>query len=98
MSLNILPVFLDIFSGVIIESFFGCGTFDKKIEGINVSHFINDLNEEIITQTFDPMTIIFGPRFLESGIRKKDREISKKIKIMRKFAEETTKKRLKEVQ
>ena len=69
-----------------LECFFGLSFSHQKINDMSVSKFINDLNADINAQTYDPLSILFGKKFLELGLREKDRSVNERIKIIREFS------------
>ena len=48
-----------------------------------MSTFMNELVIESISQGTDPLGLLLGEKFLNLGIRQKDRETNRKIKIYR---------------
>jgi hypothetical protein len=52
-----------------------------------------DVNE----QGFEPVALALGPKFLELGLRAKDRDITRRVKLFRDYALKTIDDRVKEL-
>ena len=72
-------MFSYIFSDVVLRIFLGI-TNEEKIEGIQIGIFVKKLIDEVASNGFtDVLGILLGKKFMNLGLRKSDRSISKKI-------------------
>jgi hypothetical protein len=69
-----------------------------KIEGKTLAHFMRGLMDELFYQTIDPVSIILGVKFVELGLREKDRKCNKKLKAFREFVTNFVHNRLYEIE
>jgi cytochrome P450 len=69
----------------------------KKLDGLDISKFLNKLMGDVDTQTFELPAVLFGMKFLELGLRAKDRDVNRRIRLFRSFAFDLIKRRVAEL-
>ena len=67
---------------------------NDQIEGLNSAEFGNRLLDDVSSLSVDPIAFLLGRRFVEAGFRAKDREINRRITIMRAYAREKIRARI----
>lgn len=67
--MNILQVFETITADIMVQLFFGSDMEGKLIEGEPVAVCISELVGEAYNSSFEPITLIFGIKFLALGLR-----------------------------
>lgn len=80
------------------ESFFGIETTKEKIKDKPAAIFLSNLMKEINQQTFKIPSLLLGEKYLELGLTAKDKMINSDLKIIKEFAKEKIKSRLKLLQ
>lgn len=91
---KLVNFFLSILGNFMMRFFFGGDIRGKTLDGIDLSTFLNTLMGDVNAQGFELPAILFGKRFLELGIRAKDRDVSRRVKIFREFAFELIRQRV----
>lgn len=81
-----------------MECFFGSQSANEKIEGQPLSLFMIQLIIDVSSQSFEPISMLLGTKFLNLGLREKDRSINKRIKLLRQMASMLINKRLTELE
>jgi hypothetical protein len=66
-----------------MKFFFGVDIRGKTIDGQKISTFLGQLVGDVNIQGFELPAILFGQKFLELGLRKNDRDISRRVKLFR---------------
>ena len=84
------------FSSVILEIFLG-GSKHEIIAGQQAGHFVNQLSNDLYTQSFVPINLILGPKFLELGITESQRELKKRVSIYKGWGHEFIRKRTEQI-
>lgn len=77
-----------------LECFFGSESTNEKIKGESVATFLNKLSADLTLQNFELPILLFGSKFAELGLRKKDKEINEGIKQLRELGKRLIDKRL----
>ena len=70
---------------MIVSCFFGSNLENEQIEGKKVPNFVKEMIGDLAVQIFDPLTILFRIRLIDWGIRAKDREVNRKIRIFKEW-------------
>ena len=70
---------------------------NDEIEGLNSAEYGNRLLDDVNSLSVDPIAFLLGRGFVEAGFRAKDREINRRITIMRAYAREKICARIKEI-
>lgn len=86
MKMDVLEMFQIILSTIMVRAFFGGDCKGKTIEGKRLSTFISDLVADGNRQSQNVVSMLLGPKFMDLGIRKMDRDINRRIKLFRTFA------------
>jgi len=74
------------FSGVMLKCFFG-GTFkNEKINGEPLSVFLPKLIGDVSKQSIRPENFLLGPWFFNLGVTAGDRDINKRVKLLRQIS------------
>lgn len=63
--------------------FFGGEIRGKTLDGMDLPAFLNKLMGDVNAQGFELPAILFGKKFLEMGIRAKDRDVSRRVRLFR---------------
>ena len=66
-----------------MECFFGTARTYEKIDGKLISVFLADLITDITKQGLSPLGLLLGCKFLSLGIRSGDRDINRRIGLLR---------------
>ena len=72
------------FSSVIMECFLGGGT-KEKLEDQEVCLFMSQLIEDATKNSSDPAALLLGRRFVEAGIRAKDKSVNRRLKLFKEW-------------
>ena len=80
-----------------IDGFFGKGIQVDRIEDKTVFSYAKEVLEELITQRQDPLYFLLGPKFLELGIRKKDRQMNRKVALYEAWGKKDVRDKVSEV-
>lgn len=59
-----------------------------------ITSFLNQLNTDVTVQSYKPLSLLLGTKFLDLGISKTDQDINRRIRILRALASEKLQKRL----
>lgn len=59
------------------------GATDVKLEGKPLCLFMNQLIADVTQQGFDPISFLLGMKFLNLGLRAKDRDINRRLKVFK---------------
>ena len=81
-----------------IECFFGSTLENEKIDGLSIADFVNKLNFEMFSLVGDFFYILFGIKFVKWGFRHKDRDLLRKIKIVRGWGSKLVEEKMQEIQ
>jgi hypothetical protein len=87
----LLETFKHILGLLMLQLFFGGDFKSQTLSSLPIPKFITKLIVDINQQAFDPVALTFGSRFLDKGLRAKDKEINLKGKLLREFAVEELK-------
>lgn len=68
-------------SRVILDCFLGCEATKIEIDGKKLTDFVLYLIEDFLEMLFSPLIFLFGSKFMTLGLRKKDREMTGRIKL-----------------
>ena len=68
-------------ANVMFDCFFGQSLRQEQIEGVSPFVFLRQLANDVNVQNFDLLCMIFGTKFLELGLRQKDRDISRRLRV-----------------
>jgi len=82
---------------VIGRLFFGEKFLEYQIEGIPVSKFIADIFASIGIEAKSASFLLFGPKFWETGILAKQRDLQRRFKLYRSQVSEIIRKRMEEI-
>lgn len=85
------------FSSVVMECFLG-GATDETLEGKPVCLYMNQLIADVTLSAFELLPMILGVRFVSLGIRAKDRDINRRIKLFRTWGLQFIKARIEKAQ
>ena len=77
---DILETVVNFSGNVMVDCFFGENIKDEKIEGKGIFQFAKEIMGESMTQR-DIFYFLLGLKFINLGIRKKDRMLNRKIAI-----------------
>jgi len=55
------------------------------LDNLPIALFVNKLIADVVQQAFDPIPFIFGFGFLNLGLRSKDRDINRRIRLFREW-------------
>jgi hypothetical protein len=94
---EIIELWIGTFSNVMMECFFGNSPTYEKIDGKILSMFLSQLTTDINKQSFSPIGLLFGVNFFNLGLREEDRDINRRIKLVREMAYLKIQNRLKEL-
>ena len=67
----------------------------QTIEGSSIPKFFVNLNSEVCDQLLDKLYLILGMNFLKLGLRKKDREVTRKLQLYKEWSKKFTNNRIK---
>ena len=81
-----------------LSCFFGQTLKEEKIEGVSIQKFFSDIMGDINLQRGDPLYFAFGKRFLDLGIRKKDRDLNRRIKMYKSWGHKIVSERMEEIE
>ena len=93
-SYNIREYTTELGSYVILDCFFGHNFLDEKIEGVHVSAFVQKLIGDLTLQNVDPAYIILGLNFVKLGLRKKDKDINRRLKLYKAWGNDFVQKKV----
>lgn len=93
----VLEGFQDILSTVMVKMFFGADLKGRQINGENVPNFVSNLVADGANASFDITTLLFGKEFASLGLRAKDRDINRRLKIFKEFAMVLVKEKIEEL-
>lgn len=80
-----------------LKFFFGSELGNQTLDGISIPKMMNKMMLAVNEQGFEPIALILGPKFLELGLRKKDRDINRQVALFRDYAVKTIEKRVQEM-
>jgi hypothetical protein len=84
--LTLLATFQDILATVMVRIFFGSDIKGKTLDGQKISQFVSDLVGDGQRQSQTLLAMLLGPKFVELGLREKDRDLSRRTKLFKAFA------------
>ena len=84
------------FSAITSELFLGGNCSREEINGKKVAIFYIDLINDVNVQGKSPLAIIGGPKYLNIGVTKKDKDINRRIALLNAWGTTYVDKRLKE--
>jgi cytochrome P450 len=93
----LLDMFQDLLATFMIKFFFGTELKGQTLDGVAIPLFITKLMFDVNEQGFEPVALALGPKFLELGLRAKDRDINRRVKLFRDYALKTIDDRVKEL-
>jgi cytochrome P450 len=93
----LLDMFQDLLATFMIKFFFGTELKGQTLDGVAIPLFITKLMFDVNEQGFEPVALALGPKFLELGLRVKDRDINRRVKLFRDYALKTIDDRVKEL-
>jgi cytochrome P450 len=93
----LLDMFQDLLATFMIKFFFGGELKGQTLDGVAIPLFITKLMFDVNEQGFEPVALALGPKFLELGLRAKDRDINRRVKLFRDYALKTIDDRVKEL-
>lgn len=93
---DIIELTVRMFSSVILECFFG-GATEETIEGTPACVFINKLIADLVQAGFELVPSILGVKFLNMGIRAKDRDVNRRIVLFKSWGLKYIKSKIAEV-
>ena len=82
---------------VILSCFFDSTLSNEKIEGLNVSNFVIKLLGDSFNFIEDVPFLLFGLKFIKLGLRSKDRDILRRISILRGWGNKIVKERVERI-
>ena len=77
-----------------LSCFFGHELENEKIEGVSIPSFFSDIMGDINLQRGDLLYAVLGPKLLDSGIRQKDRDLNRRLKLYRSWGHKLIDKRV----
>jgi cytochrome P450 len=93
----LLDMFQDLLATFMIKFFFGTELKGQTLDGVAIPLFITKLMFDVNEQGFEPVALALGPKFLKLGLRVKDRDINRRVKLFRDYALKTIDDRVKEL-
>mgnify|MGYP000851144655 CR=1 FL=1 len=81
ITIRAIDEFQKITGDVVCKIFFGQQVSNKLLFGKPLSQVLADVNIGIINYSMSLPNLVFGPKFQKMGLRKKDRELMKKVKL-----------------
>lgn len=84
--MDLLEMFQVILSTIMVRVFFGGDLKGKTLEGKKLSTYISDLVADGNNQSMNLLSMLLGPKFLNMGIRAKDRDLNRRTKLFKAFA------------
>jgi cytochrome P450 len=93
----LLDMFQYLLATFMIKFFFGTELKGRTLDGVTIPKFITQLMFDVNEQGFEPVALALGPKFLELGLRAKDRDITRRVKLFRDYALKTIDDRVKEL-
>jgi hypothetical protein len=81
------------FSNVVLECFFG-GATDETLEGKPICMFMNQLIADVTVNSFELLPMLLGVKFVSAGIRKKDRDMNRRIALFKEWGLKFIKKKI----
>jgi hypothetical protein len=72
----LLETFKHILGLLMLQLFFGGDFKSQTLSSLPIPNFITKLIVDVNQQAFDPVALTFGSRFLDKGLRAKDKEIN----------------------
>ena len=97
VSYNVHDYSSELASCVMLQCFFGKDMENEKIEGVSIPIFVQNLMGDISSETTDLPYIIFGVKFFNLGIRKKDRDINRRLKLYKSWGKQLVNERVEEI-
>jgi hypothetical protein len=85
LKLPVLESLQDILSTIMLKMFFGADLKGRLIDGKNVPSFVSDIVADGTRQSVELVTILFGQGFTSLGLRARDRDINRRLKLFREF-------------
>ena len=86
--INIIKMLENVTSSVMIRLFFGGGKTKAEnfeIKGKRLGRYINELSEDLGTQSINPLAFVLGQGYAKWGLSKFDREVNEKLKLYKHF-------------
>ena len=93
-SYNIHDYTTELGSHVTLDCFFGHNSLNEKIEGVNVPDFVQKLMGDLALQNADPVYIILGLKFIKLGLREKDKDINRRLKLYKAWGNDFVQKKV----
>lgn len=84
--MDVLEMFQIILSTIMVKLFFGSDSKERTLEGKKLATYFNDLVSDGYNQSQNILSLLLGPKFMDMGIRKSDRDINRRMKLFRAFA------------
>ena len=81
-----------------IDCFFGTKLEKEKIDGLSISVFINKLSSDVFSLVGDAVYLLFGVRFIKAGLREKDKDILRRIKIIRSWGRKMVEEKIQKIE
>lgn len=80
-------LFTSMLGSMFFGLFFGCNDRKHSFNGEAPGAFANRLINDLSAQGLEPLTLLLGCWFLKLGLRKRDRDINRRLKEFRDFAD-----------
>lgn len=64
------------------EFFIGGDCYKETIDGQRIGSFFIDLINDVNVQATSPLSVILGPKYLNLGVTKRDRDINRRIGLI----------------
>jgi cytochrome P450 len=93
----LLETFKHILGLLMLQLFFGGDFKSQTLSSLPIPNFITKLIVDVNQQAFDPVALTFGSRFLDKGLRAKDKEINERGKLLREFVVGVVEERVEEL-
>ena len=83
---------------VMMNCFFGKSTENQKIEESDIPIFLSKLMGDMAQQVADIKYTFFGVKYLELGLKQKDREVNRRLKLFKSWGSKFLAQRVEEAQ
>ena len=81
-----------------MNCFFGKSTENQKIEESDIPIFLSKLMGDMAQQVADIKYTFFGVKYLELGLKQKDREVNRRLKLFKSWGSKFLAQRVEEAQ